>query len=411
MSWVSTINDAPHQQPYRIATVVDMTERNRMQEQLAQSQKMEAIGNLTGGIAHDFNNLLTVIIMNLEALETLLPGHTDALELTAECLTAATSGAGLTQRLLAFARRQTLSPRAVAINGFVEGIVTLLRRTLGENVVISLTLAADPWPVFVDPAQLEASLLNLALNARDAMPGGGLLSIVTANKHVDDDSAALHPELTPGDFVTITVSDNGTGMSEEVKAHIFEPFYTTKERSRGSGLGLSMVFGFLRQSNGLITVYSEPDKGSAFCLYLPRSQVRTPEQAAPATTAPLLGDGETILVVEDNDMLRGPLVRQLTSMNYRVFQSANAESALAIVGSQSIDLVLTDIIMPGALDGIALAQAILDHQPMAKIVVTSGFTERKVDSGGLQLSPAIRFLQKPFGLEELGQIVRETLDC
>jgi PAS domain S-box-containing protein len=409
--WVSTIRDAPNQQPYRIATVVDMTDRNRMQDQLAQSQKMEAIGNLTGGIAHDFNNLLTVIVMNLEALEILLPDNADALELTAECLAAATSGAGLTQRLLAFARRQTLSPRSVAINGFVEGIVALLRRTLGENVVISLTLAPDLWPVFVDRAQLEASLLNLALNARDAMPHGGLLSIVTANKTIDGEAAALHPELTPGDFVTITVSDNGTGMPDEVKAHIFEPFYTTKSRGRGSGLGLSMVFGFLRQSNGLITVYSEPGKGSAFCLYLPRARAPAAEQAASPVSAPPLGSGETILVVEDNDMLRGPLVRQLSSMNYRVLQAANADNALAIVGTQPIDLVLTDIIMPGTLDGIALARAVLERRPGTRIVVTSGFTEGKVDSGGLQLSPAIRFLQKPFGLEELGQIVRETLDC
>ena len=250
--------------------VRDLTQQIVIEGQLRQSQKMEAIGNLTGGMAHDFNNLLGIIVGNLDLARERGGSDAELQEMVGEALDAALRGADLTRRLLAFARRQPLRPVRIDINELVSDTVRLLRRLLGEDIEISLELAEKIWPVTIDPAQLEASLANLATNARDAMPKGGRLIITTANRHLDADYVAVHADAAEGDFVMIEVSDTGTGMSEEIISHIFEPFFTTKEAGKGTGLGLSMVFGFLRQSGGHVNVYSEPGAGTTFRLYLPR---------------------------------------------------------------------------------------------------------------------------------------------
>jgi PAS domain S-box-containing protein len=408
--WLTTVPHDAGRPLYRIATVLDMTERRSIEQQLAQARKMEAIGNLTGGIAHDFNNLLSVIVIDLDTLAILLKDNKDAAAMVSDCLTAALSGASLTQRLLAFARRQTLAPSRVSINGLVTGMVGLLRRTLGEHIVVSLELDPGLWPVFVDPAQLEASLLNLAVNARDAMPLGGHLSIATGNKHIDAECARRQPELAEGDYATIMVTDSGTGMPEDVKARIFEPFYTTKERGRGSGLGLSMVFGFMRQSNGLVTVYSEPGNGAVFRLYLPRSTVDAAAETRPVIVPLTGGRGETILVAEDNELLRASLVHQLTLLDYRVLEAADAAAALTLLKTHPVQLVFTDVVMPGVMDGIGLAREIVAGWPETKIVLTSGFADRIFDGDGLNLPSSVRFLHKPFRRDELAHMIRDTLD-
>ncbi|MBV9816536.1 MAG: hybrid sensor histidine kinase/response regulator, partial [Alphaproteobacteria bacterium] len=276
----------------------EQAERTKLEAQLYQAQKMEAIGNLTGGMAHDFNNMLGVVIGNLDLLRDLKGGDSDVDELTREALEAAFRGADLTRRLLAFARQQPLRPQRVDVNELVSGIARLLRRTLGEDIEISLNLAAELGSVVVDPAQLEASLTNLATNARDAMPEGGRLVIVTGNRTLDSDYAAQHTEVVPGDYVMLEVCDTGCGMTPEVIHRIFEPFFTTKARDKGTGLGLSMVFGFIKQSGGHIGVYSEPGIGTTFRLFLPRTTHKAPA-VADSNVIPLAhGNGETVLVVE-----------------------------------------------------------------------------------------------------------------
>jgi PAS domain S-box-containing protein len=385
----------------------DITKWKATEAQLRQAQKMEAVGQLTGGIAHDFNNILGIIMLNLGSLPLLLNGSDKANELVSDCLTAAVSGANLTHRLLAFARQQTLAPTHVAINDMVADMVALMRRTLGENIVVHLELAADPWPVFIDPGQLETSLLNLATNARDAMPDGGHLWIATGNTHIDADSAV--GGLVEGDYATVVVSDDGLGMTEEVRTRVFEPFYTTKRPGRGTGLGLSMVLGFLLQSHGSITVHSEPDKGSTFRLYLPRSTMQPTEEAPTAQSTPQASaNGEMILVVEDNELLRASVIRQLAALNYHVRGAADAASALVTLEAARVDLVLTDIVMPGTMDGIALARAILDRWPGTKIALTSGFADARLDCRGLASS--IPVLNKPYHRDRLARVIRDTLD-
>jgi PAS domain S-box-containing protein len=388
-------------------------ERTKLEAQLHQAQKMEAIGNLTGGMAHDFNNMLGVIIGNIDLLRDLKGDDPDIDELTREALDAAFRGADLTRRLLAFARQQPLRPQQVDLNELVSGITRLLRRTIGEDVEISLDLAAELWPVVVDPAQLEASLTNLATNARDAMADGGRLMIVTRNRTLDADYAAQHAEVVPGGYVMLEVSDTGCGMTTEVMHRIFEPFFTTKSRDKGTGLGLSMVFGFMKQSGGHINVYSEPGVGTTFRLYLPRDEhaERHDERTAAETSAP--GGGETVLVVEDNPSLRRLVVLQLTTLGYRVQEAENAAAALAILeaqavdGGQRIDLLLADVVMPGKLDGYDLARTVLERWPSTKVVLMSGFPGTNLDR-----SPGahIPLLSKPYRREDLARTLRAAID-
>ena len=385
-------------------------ERTMLDRQLRQAQKMEAIGNLTGGMAHDFNNLLGIIIGNIDLLRDLKKDDSEVAELTQDALDAALRGAELTRRLLAFARRQPLQPQRVDVNELVSGITRLLRRTLGENIEISLDLAASAWPTVVDPAQIEASLLNLANNSRDAMPNGGQLIIITANRQLDVDYAAQHAEVVAGDYVLIEVSDTGAGMTQAVVSRIFEPFFTTKERDRGTGLGLSMVFGFVKQSGGHISVYSEPGVGTVFRLYLPRmtADVATTEESF---VPPLVrGGGETVLVVEDNAPLRRVVMRQLGELGYRVAEAKNAAAALALMQQENIDLLLTDIVMPGGTDGVELARQARQGWSALKVVFTSGFAEAQINGTARSLPPDARLLTKPYRREELAAIVRAALE-
>jgi PAS domain S-box-containing protein len=388
----------------------EQLERTKLEAQLHQAQKMEAIGNLTGGMAHDFNNLLGVVIGNIDLLRELRKGDLDLDELTREALDAAFRGADLTRRLLAFARQQPLRPQRVDVNALVSGITWLLSRTLGEDVEITLDLFPELWPVVVDPAQLEASLTNLATNARDAMPDGGRLMVVTGNRYLDADYAAQQTEVVPGGYVMIEVSDTGIGMPQEVVERIFEPFFTTKSRDKGTGLGLSMVFGFIKQSGGHISVYSEPGIGTTFRLFLPRmvGEALTVEESSVVPLA--RGRGETVLVVEDNTALRRVVVRQLGELGYRVLAAENATAGLRLLEQQSIDLLLTDIVMPGGINGRELAQRARQRWPGIRVVFTSGFSEAWLSGDAGRLSSRAPLLSKPYRKEELASAAREALD-
>ncbi len=305
-------------------------------------------------------------------------GDPDFDEFITEAHSAAERGAELTRSLLAFARRQPLRPRQVDPNQLVSAIIALLRRTLGEHIQISLELAPDIWPVTVDPVQLDAALVNLATNARDAMPKGGRLSIVTANRQLDADYASIHTDVSPGDYVMLEVCDTGGGIAPDMLAKVFEPFFTTKPAGKGTGLGLSMVFGFMKQSGGHINVYSEIGVGTTFRLYLPRVAALA-ENIEDKTAQPEpRGNGESVLVVEDNPGLRRVAVRQLEQLGYRVAQADNAEAALSILERpETIDLVFTDIVLAGKVDGFDLARIVGRRWPHIKIVMTSGFPGNK----------------------------------
>jgi two-component system CheB/CheR fusion protein len=388
----------------------EQLERTKLEAQLHQAQKMEAIGNLTGGMAHDFNNMLGVIIGNIDLLRDLKGDDPDVDELTREALDAAFRGADLTRRLLAFARQQPLRPQQVDVNELVSGITRLLRRTIGEDVEISLDLAAELWPVVVDPAQLEASLTNLATNARDAMADGGRLMIVTGNRTLDADYAAQHAEVVPGGYVMLEVSDTGCGMTTEVMHRIFEPFFTTKSRDKGTGLGLSMVFGFIKQSGGHIGVYSEPGIGTTFRLFLPHAVEAVPTVEASLAIPLLHGRGESVLVVEDNEALRRVVTRQLGELGYRVLAAENAAAGLELLDRRSIDLLLTDIVMPGGINGRELARRARQRWPGIKIVFTSGFSEARLNGDAGPLAACTPLLSKPYRKEDLASAARAALD-
>ncbi len=388
----------------------DVTDQRKLEATLRQAQKMEAIGQLTGGMAHDFNNLLGIIIGNLDLLQALLEDREEGGELVDEALAAALRGADLTRHLLAFARRQPLNPDRIALNEQIIEITRLLTRTLGERIRISLELAPDVWPVLADPVQLEACIINLATNARDAMPNGGTLTIATANRQLDHDYAATHADVTEGDYAMIEISDTGTGMTADVLTQIFEPFFTTKGQGKGTGLGLSMVFGFLKQSNGHISAYSEPGAGSTFRLYLPRTGGAVDER--PATAKVLRrGNGETVLVVEDSEPLRRVVVRQLKDLGYTVIEADGADAALAILAREPVALVFTDIVMPGALDGFGLASSILERWPSTKVLLTSGFPEAKINGKLGAAAASARLLGKPYRTDDLARVVREVLEA
>jgi PAS domain S-box-containing protein len=395
-----------------VGIVRDLTERREAEtqrEQLRQSQKMEAVGQLTGGLAHDFNNILAIIIGNLDMLRETSTTNPVTDELVRDALESALRGADLTRRLLAFARRQPLQPEPVDINEVIGAIVRLLARTLGENISIEMSLSPNVWPVQIDRAQFEAVIANLGTNARDAMPRGGLLLIDTRNGHLDASYAATHPDVTPGDYVLVEVSDSGIGMPQDILFRIFEPFFTTKEQGKGTGLGLSMVFGFMKQSGGHITVYSEPGKGTTFRLYLPRLQEGAAAQEKRSEEPASRGGSETILVVEDNPGLRRIVVRQLGEAGYHVLEAPDAESAMAVIDSAGpIHLLLTDVVMPGAMDGRDLARVAVACRPSLRVLLTSGFPDARWGSPASRTGR--RLLIKPYRKEELRRAVREVLD-
>ncbi len=381
------------------------------ERRLVQAQKMEAIGNLTGGLAHDFNNLLSIIIGNLDLLRA-QPGNAitkdqNLNQLSSEALDAALRGADLTRRLLAFARRQTLQPQRTDLNELIEGISKLLRRTLGTDIEIKLNLEPQLWPANVDPSQLGASLINIVNNARDAMPNGGMLTIATSNRHLDEDYIAAHTDLAPGDYTLIEVSDTGTGIPPEMLNHIFDPFFTTKEQGKGTGLGLSMVFGFTKQSAGHINVYSEIGHGTTFRLYLPRDLTAAAAPEAPKTT--MHKGHETVLAVEDNEGLRRVVVRQLNDLGYRVLEAPDGAAALKILEREPVDLLFTDIMMPGGMSGYDLAKNAVARWPSLKVLLTSGFPETKLN-GNSNASVKMHLLTKPYRKDDLASALRKALD-
>jgi PAS domain S-box-containing protein len=382
-------------------------------EALRQAQKMEVVGQLTGGVAHDFNNLLQVVVGNLEILQRNLPPETARLRRAAEnAMTGARRAATLTQRLLAFSRRQPLDPRPLSPNKLVSDMSELLHRTLGETVAVETVLAAGLWLVDADANQLESAVLNLAVNARDAMPGGGKLTIETANTRIDEAYAAQHAEVTPGQYVVICVSDTGTGMSKDTIARAFEPFFTTKEAGKGTGLGLSMVYGFVKQSGGHVKIYSELGHGTCVRIYLPRF-LGSLEQDPVADVAaiPEGTHDETVLVVEDDDDVRTYSVEILRELGYRVVEAHDGASALRLLERQArVDLLFTDVVLPGGVTGADLAREALALRPGLSVLFTTGYARDAIVHHG-RLDPGVHLITKPFSYADLAQKVRDVLDA
>jgi two-component system cell cycle sensor histidine kinase/response regulator CckA len=389
---------------------LEITERKRLEAQLRQAQKMDAIGKLAGGVAHDFNNLLTGISgFTHFALESLPEGH-HAIDDLHEVLAAANRAAGLTRQLLAFARRQAIDPRVIDINSMVVTIDKLLRRLLGENINIVTHPAAQLWPTLIDPGALEQVLVNLAVNARDAMPNGGCLTIETANARLDEAQSLRRGNvIPPADYVVLAVSDDGMGMDAQLQEKIFEPFFTTKDIGKGTGLGLATCYGIVRQAGGHIWVYSEPGQGSTFKIYLPRSEGAVQPLEIPVPDRPVAGS-ETVLVVEDDPRVRQVAVRALTPLGYKLLIAGNAREAVALCDKQTaaIDLLLTDIVMPG-INGRELAVRLTVRYPTLRTLFISGYTEAAIFHRGM-LAPGTQLLAKPFTPSVLAEKVREVLD-
>ncbi|HEX4113218.1 MAG TPA: CHASE3 domain-containing protein [Stellaceae bacterium] len=390
-------------------TVTDITMQVRAEEVQRNSQKMRALGELTGGVAHDFNNLLTVIAGNLDLLQSKKALDQDAQRYVAGALRGVDRGTSLTQHLLAFGRRQPLAPRPVDLNRLAAEMTSgMLRRALGERIDIKIVESAGLWPAYADPAQVENAILNLAINARDAMSEGGKLTIETANVTLDEHYAEQNEEVAAGQYVMIAVSDTGSGMSSEVVARAFEPFYTTKEEGKGSGLGLAMVHGFAKQSKGHVKIYSETGNGTNVKLYLPRSQRAVAEE--PQSPAMLPRGTASVLVVEDDVDVRRIAVAQLTDLGYRVHDAADAESGLRIfTETGNIDLLLTDVVLPGRLRGRDLADLISRASPTTKILFMSGYTENAIVHDG-KLDEGTLLLSKPFRREDLAKKVALALN-
>ncbi|WP_439817137.1 ATP-binding protein [Zavarzinia sp. CC-PAN008] len=391
-------------------------DRNRrdideLNQKLRQSQRLEAIGQMTGGIAHDFNNLLTVIIGSTDLLEESLAKDPSNRGLATMARDAALRGAELTGRLLAFARRQALDPRAIDVNALVAAMDALLRRALGEHIEIRTILEPQLRRALIDPGQLESAILNLGVNARDAMPDGGRLTIETANADLDEDYAAGQPNLLPGSYVMIAISDTGTGMDQATLARAFDPFFTTKEAGKGSGLGLSMVHGFINQSRGHVRIYSEPGLGTTVKLYLPCAGAEDAPSASPGPLAEgIVGGSERILVVEDDEPVRQQVEGQLRRMGYAVVSAATGAEALRLLDDgQRFDLLFTDVVMPGGLNGPQLAEQAVTRQPGLAVLFTSGYTENAIVHGG-RLDRGVHLLNKPYRRQDLAAKVRAVLD-
>jgi signal transduction histidine kinase/ActR/RegA family two-component response regulator len=383
-------------------------ERDHTAAQRADAEKMAALGALTGGIAHDVNNLLAVIIGNLDLLRDQNSGDGAALELVGEAQAAAQRGGELARRLFAFARRQPLQPTRIEANELIRRTLDAMSARLVGAVEISLDLDAELWPVIADPAQLEDCVVQLVSNAADAMAKGGRLIIGTRNGQLDKDYAGEHPEVRPGDYAIIEISDTGSGMSCDVQRRMFEPFFTTKEEGHG-GLGLSTVLGFAKQSGGHVDVASEEGVGTTVRLYLPRLGADVRRLEAKAASEPIAGGGETVLVVEDDAAMRRIARRQLLELGYLVFEADRAANALRLLETEHVDLLFTDIVTPGSIDGLALAHTAAARWPELKILLTSGFPQTRLDERG-QVN-GMRLLSKPYGRDELARVLREVLDA
>ncbi|MBV8576123.1 MAG: PAS domain S-box protein [Acetobacteraceae bacterium] len=394
----------------------DITERlqqeaalERARNAASQAQKMEAVGQLTGGVAHDFNNLLTSILGTADLLSRRADFPERARHLLSVIIRAAERGASLTQRLLAFSRRQALEPHQLDVNRLAGGMSDLLRRTIGESIKIETILAGGLWRTFVDANQLESALLNLGINARDAMPEGGKLTIETGNTYLDDEYARMNAEVTAGQYVLIAVTDTGLGMTPEVMERAFEPFFTTKPEGRGTGLGLSQIYGFIKQSGGHIKIYSEPGEGTCVKLYLPRHTGETGTEEVPRRPdLSVLGKGEKILVVEDDDDVREYIRAGLIALGYRICEAPDAAPALEILAEQpDIVLLFTDLGLPG-INGRRLAEEARTRRPDLKVVYTTGYARNAIVHNGL-IDPGVSLLPKPFTVEAMGRKLRQVL--
>jgi PAS domain S-box-containing protein len=394
-----------------IGIIRDLSERKRIEQELVHAQKMEAVGQLTGGVAHDFNNLLTVIMGNLEMLQAKLDDP-EQQALADEAREAAELGAQLTSRLLGFARRQALRPRVVDANELVLDMSDLLRRTLGQAVQISTVLGSRLWKVLADPGQLENAILNLAINARDAMPEGGKLIVETSNAEFDAADLVGH-ELAPGAYVSISITDTGTGMTPEVRQRAIDPFFTTKPAGVGSGLGLSMVYGFARQTGGDLRIQSEPGQGTTVTIYLPRAaqqEAAAAERAAEDGVAET-SRGEAILVVEDDARVRLVTVRRLRELGYGVEEAESGESALALLkAGRRFGLLFTDVLMPGGISGPELARQARKLDPEMRVLLSSGYADPEAMRGAMAELGA-DLLRKPYKRSELAAAVRRALDA
>jgi PAS domain S-box-containing protein len=389
----------------------------RTEDQLRQAQKMEAVGQLTGGIAHDFNNLLAGITGSLDLLQRrLAAGRTDGVErYAAAAITSAQRAAALTQRLLAFARRQPLDPKQVDANRLVANMEELIRRTIGPSITLEMVLSASLWPTICDPHQLDSAILNLAINARDAMPQGGRLTIETANAFLDDAYASSQgDEVKPGQYIAVSVTDTGTGMSPDIIAKAFDPFFTTKPTGQGTGLGLSMVYGFIKQSEGHVRIYSEPGQGTTFKLYLPRHRGLSMEDAGPLNpetgTAFRAEAGETVLVVDDEPTVRMLVIETLQDLGYAAIEATDGLSGLKILQSDArIDLLITDVGLPG-LNGRQMAEAARTTRPDLKILFMTGYAHNAAIGNGNVLEPGMEIMSKPFALEDLAKKIRNMIE-
>jgi signal transduction histidine kinase/CheY-like chemotaxis protein len=395
-----------------VAQVRLREEHQQMEEQFHQAQKMEAVGRLAGGVAHDFNNLLTVIHLSTRLLERKLHPEDPLWSHVRRIQDAGQRATGLTKQLLAFSRREIVELQVLSLNGVLGELGKMLRRLISEEIELAMNLADDLWPVEVDPTQVEQVVVNLVVNAGDAMPRGGKLSIETANMVLDRTYAALHLEAEPGEYVRLAVSDTGVGMNEEVKTRLFEPFFTTKERGKGTGLGLATVFGIVKQNGGHIVVHSQLDHGTTFEVYLPRAQGEAAPAPMPSESAvPYALGTETVLVVEDESQVRDLTREILVAQGYQVLTAEDGVAALEVARSHEgpIHLLMTDVVMP-RMSGRALADQLRTNRPETRVLFTSGYTDDAIVHLGV-LSEDMHFLAKPFELEALAQKVREVLDA
>jgi len=391
----------------------DITEDLRREEMLRQSQKMEAVGQLTGGLAHDFNNLIAGISGSLELITTrMAQGRVaDVAKYVVAAQGAAHRAAALTHRLLAFSRRQTLAPKPTDVKQLVAGMEDLIARTIGPQIHLETVNAAGLWPCLIDPNQLENAILNLCINARDAMPGGGRITIETANRWLDARSARERG-VEPGQYISVCVSDTGVGMAPEVQAKAFDPFFTTKPIGVGTGLGLSMIYGFAKQSGGSVSIYSELDQGSMICIYLPRHLSKLEEAAPPAETPEVpRGDGEAVLVIDDEPTVRMLVSEVLADLGYTAIEAEDGAAGLKVLNSSArVDLLVTDVGLPGGLNGRQVADAALAVRPGLKVLFITGFAENAVLSHG-HLGPGMHVMTKPFAMDALALRIRELIEA
>ncbi|MBM0103119.1 PAS domain S-box protein [Steroidobacter sp. S1-65] len=394
-------------------TIAERTEQLRATEEMVrQAQKMEAVGQLTGGVAHDFNNILQVIVGNLDVVRRLVPADAGRVQRSVEqALNGARQAASLTQRLLAFSRRQPLDPKPTDVNSLVGGMADLLNRSLGETIAVETVRGAGLWKIEVDPNALESAILNLAVNARDAMPHGGRLTIETVNAYIDEAYAISHAEVAPGQYVLICISDTGMGMDAETLKRAFEPFFTTKPVGQGTGLGLSQVYGFVKQSGGHVKIYSEVGQGTTVKIYLPRFEAASSESdAAPAMPIPEGTSQETVLVVEDEAAVRAYSVDALRDLGYCVLEAADGPSALRLLETAGpVDLLFTDVVLPGGMTGAQLAAQVQALRPGIKVLFTTGYARNAIFHHG-RLDKGVQLITKPFSYADLASKVRDVLD-